>query len=225
MWLTAGSYAELPCLKCNESRFQMYHTKDGPMMRAVSRGLALSGRWSSAASALRGESIFKFPSPAHSAFSPTILVRVTNHSMSWLLSITATSCLSPGSPLAQPQEGVISDLSTAQSQCLDSRCSENICWVIFKRYFLLFPTFLGLLVYIFLPVLPHQSFLASLRVSTSIVYSLRVEGLQLLPPSVLFICSLSNWEQQLDIYLETVIILKDTYTPMFIAALFTTAKT
>ena len=201
MWLTAGPYPELPCLECNESRFQLYHTKDGPMMRAVSRGLALAGRWPSAASALGGESIFKFPSPAHSAFSPTILVRVTNHSVSWSLSITATSCLSPGSPLGQPQEGVISDLSTAQSQGLDSRFSENICRVIFKRYFFLFPTFLGLLVFIFLPVLPHLSFLAFLRVSTLLVYSLRVEGLQLLPTSVLFICSLSNSELQLDIYL------------------------
>lgn len=74
--------------------------------------------------------------------------------------------------------------------------------VIFKRYFFSIPNFPGLTGFYFPPSSPLINLLSILeRVSALLVYFLRVEGLQLLPTSVLFICSLSNSELQLDIYL------------------------
>ena len=81
--------AEFPCLKCNEPLFQLC-PEDGLVTSAVPRGLALPVRWSPLGVATLGvESAFKFPSPAHSALSPTLLVRVT------------TQCLD-SSPLLPP---------------------------------------------------------------------------------------------------------------------------
>lgn len=177
----------------------LYHTKNGPMMRQ-SRGLGSCGKMTLCYISSRRRSISNFHLALLCSPSPTILVRVTNPQCLIALHYCHL-VLVPRQPSGTAPEGVISDLSTwSCPQGLDSRCSENIFAEWYSKILFLFSQLSWAYWFLFSSSSPSVILLSILE-GLLLVCSLRVERTSASAHFCLFICSLSNSELQLDIYL------------------------